>query len=183
MNPAAIDPDRCKSSGTQGLCHTAVCTSDFYNHILNIAGIGAGDTVACLDGERAFVQETLSARGACIRSISTIFDAGRGRKLLCKKDARTDAILWAVNGFSQVDPVQTLGILKNNLRTGGRLVLWIPSDVFHDEKIRPERIDSLLISAGFVSVIVGRLPLNGQDAIVATGVLGKKTKKIKGDAS
>lgn len=174
MNPAAIDPDRDKTSGTQGPCLPAVRTSDFYNRILNIAGIGAGDAVACLDGERAFVEEALSARGALIRTISTASGAGWGRKLRRKKDACIDAILWAVGGFPRDNPVRFLANLRHSLRPGGRLVLGIASENFYNRQVDSERIDSLLVSAGFVSVIVGRLPLNGQGVAVATGVLGKK---------
>jgi len=181
MNPVVNDPASGKYSGLQGPGLPAVCTSDFYNHILNIAGIGAGDTVSCLDGERASVEEALSARGACIRAISPASDAGRGQKLRCKKDARSDAILWAAEGFPRDNPVRTLANLRHSLRPGGRLVLWFPSDGFHDQKIHTERIDSILTTAGFVSVIVGRLSCNGQAAVVATGILGKSMHlKTKG---
>jgi hypothetical protein len=174
MNPAAIDQGLDKCPGPQGPGAPAVCNNDFYNRILNIAGIGAGDTVACLDGERAFVEKALSARGASIRAVSADFDAGREPKLRRKNDACIDAILWALDGFPRDNPVRTLANLRHSLQPGGRLVLWITSDNFHNRQVDPKRIDSLLVSAGFVSVIVGRLPLNGQDAVVATGVLGKK---------
>jgi len=181
MNQAAIDPGSGKCSGPQRAGIPAVCTSDFYKYILNIAGIGAGDTVACLDGTSAFVEEALSARGACIRAISPASDAGRGRKSRRKKHARTDAVLWAVNGFSRVNLARTLENLQHSLKPGGRLVLWTPSNCNQDRQACPEWIDNLLVSTGFVSVIVGRMPLNGQGVVVATGVSGKsELVKIKG---
>lgn len=96
MNPAAIDLDRKKCLSPQGSDTSAVFTSDFFSHILNIAGIGAGDTVACLDGENAFAKKALCARGTTIRTISTTFGYGQRRKFLRKKDKRRQIVSISV---------------------------------------------------------------------------------------
>ena len=176
MNSSAIAYSLDKCPGPHEVGIPAESFGDFYHRILDIAGIGSGDTVACLNGPRAVVTDGISARGASILPLSIVSDEGGESHLRRKQCARPDAVLWAASDFSQTAWARTLAYMRHCLRPGGRRVLWIHSDSVYDRPSVPERIDRLLVSCGFTSVIVGRLPFDGKDAIVATGILSKKAK-------
>jgi hypothetical protein len=150
-----------------------VLTSDFYERIVRIAGIGSKDTIGYWGGGNAAIESLLGTMGVRNQIAPICLDKNQLRKRQCNSANRADTILWDADGASWKNRFQTLSNLGRCLRPGGRVVLWRSScDLRHGQSC-PEAIERLLASAGFVSIIVGRLPGSAMDALVATGVLVK----------
>ena len=174
MNPTVMEVCSQKGPAPQAPAGPEVLTGEFFDRIINIAGIGAGDTVVYLGGKNDFIETLLCSRGIRIQMAPTSPANNRLRKPQHHPAARADAILWYAEGFTWSNPSQTLAYLRQCLKPGGRLVLCRSSCNCRSRQARQQAMERLLATAGFVSVIVGRLPGHAQDAAVATGVLGKK---------
>lgn len=152
LNPVAIAPDALARS------------------IVNIAGIGPGNTVIRIGAEYSAVDAAVSRRGAHILHAST--DAGAVRRSFFSPHtpALADAALWAIDGFRQPALDETLAVIRQRLRLGGRLVAWaLPGDC-RDVQIWTQRLQRLIAGAGFTSIIGSPLPTDRGEIAVATGV-------------
>jgi hypothetical protein len=173
MNPTAMDVNSEKDCAPHVLEDAEVLTGEFYERIVRIAGIGSKDTIGYWGGGNAVMDRLLSVIGVRNQIAPICLEKNQLRKKQCHSASRADTILWDANDASWKNRSQILANLGRCLRPGGRLVLWRS---FYDPRHRqscPEAIEMLLASAGFVSIIVGRLPGRGMDAVVATGILVK----------
>ncbi len=155
----------------------AIGANDFISRIASIAGVGLGDEVMCAGAVGTAIESAVSARGAHLLPAATAVATAKGRPWPLRDHPRADVLLWAVSKAHPAALVETLGTLRNGLRTGGRLVLWMPLDGCCFETAGVEAMQRSFASAGFASVIVGRLASPSGDILVATGILGLRTKQ------
>jgi len=165
-----------KPVGPYGKAHPVIDTSEFSERIVNIAAIGNGDALACYGEVGADIEAAIAARGAQTVVASTTVGTGLGPVLPPWNDSRVDAVLWNANEVAHVDLAGMLAGLRCRLAIGGRLVMWRCADTCKAKAASSEPIQQLFNANGFTSVIVGRLWWNACNAVVATGVLGKRTK-------
>lgn len=173
MNPTAMEVCSEKDCAPHVLDGAEVLTSEFYERIVRIAGIGSKDTIGYWGGGNAVIERLLSVIGVRNQIAPICLEKNQLRKKQCNSANRADTILWDANGAFWKNRSQTLANLGRCLRPGGRLVLWRSSCDLHHRQPCQEAIERLLASAGFVSIIVGRLPGRGMDAVVGTGILVK----------
>ena len=176
MNPTS---ERCcdRRPAPHELPPPAMVANDFSNRIVNIAGIGPGDRVISIGVPGAAIETAVSARGALLTTAATAAATDRRRLWQSRAHPRADALLWAVNPDHQATLVNTLATLRHDLRTGGRLVLWMSLGGCDPATAGMQTIQRSIASAGFASVIVGRLAADAGDVLVATGILGLKAKQ------
>ena len=159
------------------LGHPAIVANDLISRIVGIAGVGPGDEVMVLGAVDTAIDSAVSARGAHLLPAATAAATAEGHPWPLRGQPRADALLWAVNKDHPAALVETLATLRDVLRTGGRRVLWMPLDGCCFETAGVEAMQRSFASAGFASVIVGRLASPSSDILVATGILRLKTKQ------
>ena len=144
---------------------------EFYDRIIGIAGLGADDTVVYLGGGNPSIETRLAALGVLYQTRPTHREHHWWHRTPSNTTDRAHTILWDANDSSWTNLSHTLADLRRRLRPEGRLVLWRSSPDRQEHQSCPEAIERLLVWAGFVSVIVGRLSGKTTDTVVATGIL------------
>jgi hypothetical protein len=141
-------------------CRSPACAE----RIVRIAGIGAGVRVLYPGGPDTVMDAAVANAGA---RLMTGEDLGRTRFRMDR--ARADIVLCALAAPRLWEPVEHLRIIRRYLRPGGRLVVWTTPDPDRAATIIAVRLQRLIRAAEFTSIIVGRMPSDAGDLVVATG--------------
>lgn len=141
--------------------------------LVNIAGIGAGDRVLYSGDPDAAIKEMVIRSGASLVDVADV--EGRWPAMHAE---RADVMLFAISLAGQPDPAGRLTRMRRHLRRGGRLVVWAVPDWRCCAAGLEEDIRRLIDPGEFTSIIVGRLPSDGSNLIVATAVVRSVKPKI-----
>lgn len=164
LNTPLTNPQTISSTDTQRHFST---THSQAEKIVNIAGIGNGDSVFYSGIPDRTIQAAVTGLGAR-------FVGGRTKFWPVSARFSADVALWSVSDRGPLQMVQSLRIARRYLRPGGRIVAWVIPDGHHRASSLRDRFQDLAGSAGFTSVIVGRLPLEaGVEMVVATGIVNR----------
>jgi hypothetical protein len=133
--------------------------------IAKIAGIGPGDRVLCLGSAAKTVEAAVARAGAGL-----VTAGGRAgiRSLIFQ--ARADVVLWAMDLQRRPEDAGHLRVVRRHLRAGGRLVAWVVKESDRAACVNASGLQELFRSAGFSSIIAGRVSVDSGDVVVATGI-------------
>jgi hypothetical protein len=135
--------------------------------IINVAGISAGDSVFYSGIIDRTMEAAVTGRGAC-------FVPDNMKPWSVTDRNRADAALCFLSQLGTQETIQSLRILRRNLRPGGRMVMWTAPDQCCCASSLRDHFLELARRAGFTSMIVGQLPPEaGRGMVVATGILNK----------
>ena len=135
--------------------------------IVNIADIRSGGRVWYSGPPDRTMEAAVNGLGACIIN-------GHPTAAPLTGIIAADVALGCLSAWQDGDAVQLLQAFRRCLRPGGRMAVWAVPDAHRSPSNLADRLPYLAGSAGFTSVIVGRLPPDrGRRIIVATGIINK----------
>lgn len=144
-----------------------VLTSHQAEKIVNIAGIRTGDNVLYTGAADSMIEDAVKTCGTRL-----IVDRLKPWPLRVRNSA--DVALCFLSQGGTRDTIQALRIIRHYLRPGGRLVMWTTPDNSQHTASFGDHLKVVTATAGFTSMIVGRLPgETGRKILVATGILIK----------
>lgn len=135
--------------------------------IVNIAGVVPGDRVLLTGHTGGAIAATIAAAGGVVVEAA----AFNWRQ---KPPKRFNVVL-----LTQTSPGLTLPLLRHWLQPGGRLVTWQFIGRGKDTEASRRRLRENLHAAMLTSIIIGRLPAESGEAIVATGVFNPRSNRVK----
>jgi hypothetical protein len=133
--------------------------------LVNIAGLDNGKRVLCMGDIGPAVEAAVAGKGACIVNYLDGFG--------WRHHNRCDAIFWSTIISDDRLPTGSLNNAIYYLRFCGRLVMWGVLNHLGDFPWVSTRLQRFIQSAGFTSIIVGRIPMNIEVIVVATGIFKK----------
>lgn len=175
MNPGRLHN---RKVSAEDLGNMPVVSHIIAQKIINIAGLGRGDQVICQGNTGPAIEKAIEKNNANILTYASTTDkSDNPNKEPYRSSTYADALLWASTLTRQGLPDKPLMDVRQHLRLGGRLVMWATLSKYHDIPGVLKTIEGLLRRAGYNSIIVGHMPPELGDIVVATAILNTDLRR------